>query len=70
MEFQIQTHLNKTKQALTKVYSPHDLRSVGMSNKSEFNTAKMSQFNILRWSEFRPDLYQAFMVNDHYTTYE
>ena len=55
------------KQALTKAYSPHDLRSVGISNKSEFNTAKMAQCTILTWSEFRPDMHKAFMVNDHHT---
>ena len=32
------------KQDLTKPYSLHDLRSVGISYKSEFNTAKMAQF--------------------------
>ena len=32
------------RQALTKGYSPHNLRSVGISNKSEFNTAKMGLF--------------------------
>ena len=31
-------------QALIKAYSPHDLRSVGISNTCEFNTEKMSQF--------------------------
>ena len=30
------------KQSLTKAYSPDNLRSVGMSNKIEFNTAKMA----------------------------
>ena len=31
------------KQVLTKAYSPHDFRSVGISNKSEVNTAKIPQ---------------------------
>ena len=31
------------KQALTKAYSLHDLRAVGIANKNEFNTAKMAQ---------------------------
>ena len=45
------------KQVLIKAYSLHDLRSVGISNKNEFNTAKMAQFT---WFQ------QAFMVNGHY----
>ena len=49
--------------ALIKAYSPHDLRSVEISNKSELYTAKMAQFTRFR---------QAFMVNGHYmyTKYE
>ena len=58
------------KPALTKAYSLPDLRSVGISNKSEFNTAKITQFSVFIWSEFRPDMHQAFMVNAHYTKYE
>ena len=50
----------KCKQALTKAYSMPDFRLVG--NKSKFNTAKMAQFTILTWSEFRPDMHQAFMA--------
>ena len=30
-------------QAWAKAYSPHDLWSVGIFNKNEFNTAKMAQ---------------------------
>ena len=30
------------RQAATKAYCPHNLRSVGIANKSEFNTAKMT----------------------------
>ena len=33
-------------QALTKPYSLYDLRSVGISNKSEFNIAKIDQFTV------------------------
>ena len=42
----ISLHITFMKQALTKAYSPHDLRSVGISNKSEFNTVKMGQFTL------------------------
>ena len=60
--------LCQNKQALTKVYSPHDLRSVGISNKSEFNSAKMGPiYPVLTWDEFRPDMHQAFMVDGYYT---
>ena len=51
----------RCQQALTIVYYPHDLRSVGMCNKSEFNTVKIAQFSLF---------YMAFMVNGHYTKYE
>ena len=34
--------MNPSKQAVTKAYSLHDLRLVGISNKSEFNTAEMA----------------------------
>ena len=34
------------KQALIKAYSPHDLGPMGISNKSEFNTANIAQFTI------------------------
>ena len=27
-------------------------------------------YPVLRWSEFRPDMHQAFIVNGHYTKYE
>ena len=55
-------------QALTKAYSLHDFMSVGISNKSEFHTAKMAHF-ITFMVEFRPDMHQAFMVTGHYTKY-
>ena len=29
-----------------------------------------SMYTVLTWSEFRPNMYQAFMVNGHYTKYE
>ena len=32
------------KSALIKAYSPHNLRSVGISSKTEFNSVKMAQF--------------------------
>ena len=35
---------NHYERALIKAYSPHDVRSVGVSNKSEFNAANMAQF--------------------------
>ena len=57
-------------QALTNIFL-HDLRSVGIYNKSEFNTIKMAQpYPVLTWKEFRSDMHQAFMVNGHYTKYE
>ena len=46
-------------EALTEAYSTHDLRLVGISNKSEFSTAKMAQctmYPVLTWSKFRPDM--------------
>ena len=60
------------KQALIQAYSPHGLRSVGISNKSGFNTAKMPHFTRFNMSEFRPDVHRAFMVKGHYiyTKYE
>ena len=48
----------------------HDFRSVGISNKSEFNTAKIAQFIVLTWSEFRHDMHQAFIVNGHCGKYQ
>ena len=52
---------------MTKAYSPHDFRSVWISNKSKFNTTKNgSIYPVLTWSEFRPDMHQAFMVNGQY----
>ena len=66
--------LHHVKQALTKAYSQHDLKLVGMpgiSNKSEFNTAKMAQCTlILHGVNLDLTWHQAFMVNGHYTKYE
>ena len=45
------------------------LRSVRISNKREYNGPI---YLVSTWSEFRCDMHQAFMVNDHYmyTKYE
>ena len=59
------------KHALTKAYSLHDLRVVGIYSKSELNTAKMAHlYPVMTWAEFRSDMHQAFIVNGHYTKYE
>ena len=48
-------------QAVTKAYSLHDSRSVGISNKSEFNTESMApMYPVLTWSEFGPDMHHGF----------
>ena len=56
------------KQALTKAYSPYDMMSVGISNKSEFTYCKNGPiYPVLAWCEYRHKMNQAFVVNGHYT---
>ena len=63
----------KVQQVLTKAYSPHDLRSVCIFSKSEFNTCTAkngSMYPFLTSNELVADMYQALVVNGHYTKYE
>ena len=55
---------------INKLSQQHILGSVGISNKSQVNAASGSMHPVLTWSELRPDMHQAFMVNGHYTKYE
>ena len=48
---------------MTKAYSLHGLRSVGICYKSESNTRtakKGSMYSVLTWSDFRPNMHQVF----------